>query len=76
MPTETMATVMLMHFPAMRFSVRKEISPAATAVHRRSFSVAILSGGTRNDAVSESHSIPRYRCTLVGRRLHFFGDKK
>ena len=38
--------------------------------------MAILSGGTRNDAVSESHSIPRYRCTLVGRRSHFFGDKK
>ena len=71
-----MDTVMLMHFHAMRSSVQKEISSAARAVLRRLCSVTILSVGTRTDVVSESYSIPRHRCTLVGRRSHFFGNKK
>ena len=69
-----LATVMLMHFPAMRCSVRKETQPSSSEAVKRWCSLTSLSDGTRNVAVSESHRIPRYCRIRVGRKSHFLTD--
>ena len=70
------ATV-LVHFPLRRCSVRKGINPSSKAALPKTWcSVSGLSCWTRNVAVPESPSIPRYRSTRVSRKSHVLRDNK
>ena len=70
------ATFKLINFPASRSRVRNGSQPASRAVRRRYCSLPSSSWGSRNVAVSDSRSVPRYRCVRVGLRSHFLTEKE
>ena len=66
-----MATVALMTFPATRCKVRKEMRRDCNASVKTACMASNFDWGTRKEAAEESHKIPRYFWTRVGRKSHF-----